>query len=110
MRTKINNERFRNIISGSNHEKIEDAIAADLVSALPIIGSISDFLRLIDSESRPQKVLQALDLITSPIPVADVFTPTNTLLYLNKKGALPFDLEKLDKIMKIGRLPIFKRR
>ncbi len=54
--------RAKNILIGTEHNTIEDAIA-DITSAIPIIGGITDFLRLIDSESRPRKVLQALDMI-----------------------------------------------
>ncbi len=103
-------KRTKNILIGTEHDTIEDAIAADLTSAIPIIGGITDFLRLIDSESRPKKVLQALDMITSPLPLSDVFTPTNTLLYLDKKGLLPFELEKIDEIMRPGKMLLPKRK
>ena len=104
------NERFKKILIGTDFDSIEDAIAADLTSAVPIIGSITDFLRLLDSESRPQKALQALDMITSPLPFSDIVTPTNTLIYLNKRGLLPFELERIDKIMRLGKLPLLRRK
>lgn len=91
---------FKKLVSGTDFDTIEDAMAADLVSAIPFIGAISDFSRLIDSESRPQKALQALDMITSPIPLFELVTPTNTILYLNKKGMLPFEIEKIDNVFK----------
>jgi len=91
---------FKKLMSGTDFDTIEDAMAADLVSAIPLIGTISDFSRLLDSETRPQKALQALDMITSPIPLFDLVTPTNTIIYLNKKGLLPVELEKIDNIFK----------
>ena len=103
-------ERFKKIMVGTDFDSIEDAIAADITSGIPVIGAITDFLRLLDSESRPQKALQAIDMITSPLPLSDIFTPTNTLVYLNKRGMLPFRLEKIDDIMKLGKLPLFKRK
>ena len=99
----ISKERVKNVLVGSDFNTIEDAIAADLVSALPIIGAASDFFRLIDSESRPQKALQALDMIAEPVPIINLITPTNTLLYLDKKGFLPFKLDKINELMKIGK-------
>lgn len=106
----MNDERLKNILTGTDFDRIEDAIAADLVSAIPIIGAASDFMRLLDSESRPQKALQAIDLITSPLPIVDVFTPTNTLLYLDKRGLLPVKIERIEEIMKFGKSPLLKRR
>lgn len=104
------NERFNKIMVGTDFDSIEDAIAADLTSAVPIIGGITDFLRLLDSESRPQKALQAIDMITSPLPFSDIVTPTNTLIYLDKRGLLPFKLEKIDEIIKPGKLPLLRRK
>lgn len=104
------NRRTRDILISTNHNTIEDAIAADLTSAVPIVGAITDFLRLLDSESRPQKALQALDMITSPLPLSDIITPTNTLLYLDKRGFLPFKLEQIEEIMKSGKLPLLRNK
>lgn len=103
------NKRVNKILTGTEFDRIEDAIAADLVSSLPIVGAVSDFMRLIDSESRPQKALQALDMIAEPVPIINLVTPTNTLLYLDKKGVLPVRLEKIDSIMKSGKMPFLRR-
>ncbi len=85
------------IIAGTEHKTLEDAIAADLFSAVPILGAVTDFLRVLDSDTRPQKALQVVDMLTEPIPIFNVVTPTNTLLFLDKKGFLPVPLEELDK-------------
>lgn len=95
---------------GTEFDSIEDAIAADLVSSVPVIGAITDFFRLLDSESRPKKALQAIDMLTSPLPLFDFVTPTNTLLYLDKRGLLPVKLEKIDDMMKLGKLPLLKKK
>lgn len=84
------------IVRGVEHATLEDAIAADLVSGLPIVGAFTDFLRLVDSGTKPRRALQALDLITSPIPILDQLTFTNTIIYLDKKGMLPVELDKLN--------------
>lgn len=94
------NKRLNEIFAGTNHERIEDAIAADLVSAIPVIGAFTDFLRVLDSETRPQKALQMIDTLTEPVPILNIVTPTNTVLYLNEKGMLPVNLERIDSLFK----------
>lgn len=94
----MKNNRIKQIISGTEHETLEDAIAADLVSAIPLFGAASDFMRLLDSETRPQKALQAIDMLTEPVPIFNALTPTNTLLYLDKRGVLPVKLDNIDSI------------
>lgn len=94
--SSISRDRINNVLSGTKFDSIEDAIAADLVSAVPIIGAVSDFLRVLDSDTRPQKVLQMADFITEPVPLLSVVTPTNTLLYLDSKGILPFKFDEAD--------------
>lgn len=86
------------IMRGVEHETLEDAIAADLVSGIPFVGAVTDFLRLIDSGTKPRRVLQSVDLLSSPLPFSDVFTPTNTIAYLDKNGILPFKLDELNTL------------
>lgn len=107
----MNSTKIKNIVVGTKFDRIEDALAADIVSGIPVIGAVSDFFRLLDSESRPQKALQALDMIASPLPVIDIFTPTNTLIYLDEKGFLPVKLDKIEELSeKIKMLPLPKRK
>lgn len=87
------------ILIGTEHKTLEDAVAADLVSAIPIVGALSDFIRLLDADTRPRKALQTLDLLAEPIPILNIVTPTNTLIYLDKKGLLPMKLEELEAFL-----------
>jgi hypothetical protein len=93
MKSKSN--KLNEILIGIEHETLEDAIAADIISAVPVLGGLSDFFRLMETEKRPRKLLQAVDLITSPLPGSDLLTPTNTLIFLDKKGMLPVELSKI---------------
>lgn len=105
-------DRLEQILIGVEHESLEDAIAADLASAVPILGAVSDFFRVLDSETKPRKALQVLDLIAEPVPVLNLITPTNTVIYLDKKGMLPFKLSKIESFtekLKAGFLPVRKR-
>ncbi len=104
------NDRVKKIITGTDFDSIEDAIAADLVSAIPIVGAVTDFFRLLDSESRPQKALQAVDMLLEPVPIINLVTPTNTLVYLDKRGLLPVKLDKIDKIMSPSKIPLLERK
>lgn len=106
----MDNSRIQKILTGTDFATLEDAIAADLTSAVPIIGGITDFLRLLDSESRPQKALQALDMITSPLPFSDLVTPTNTLIYLDKRGFLPMKLDRIEELINFKKIPLLRKR
>lgn len=88
---------IKQIMTGTEHKTIQDAIAADIVSAIPVIGAVSDFLRILDSDTRPQKALQSIDFITEPIPL---ITPTNTILYLDRNKLLPIPIEDIDKLFR----------
>lgn len=106
-------DRIDNIVSGTKHDSLEEAIAADIVSSLPVAGIISDFVRVTNSKTRPRRTLQTFDLISSPIPIMDLFTPTNSLIYLNDNGKLPIKLEEIDEFINSIKSPrnlFFKRK
>lgn len=93
---------FNKLLAGTDFETLEDAVAADIISAVPILGAVSDFMRVIDSEGKPQRILQTLDLIASPVPPVNIATPTNTIMYLNNKGILPVDLDRIENLIPRG--------
>ncbi len=99
--------KIDNLISGTKHDTLGEAILSDIISSVPIAGTISDFVRLSNSETRPRRVLQTLDLITGDLP-----TPTNTLLFLSDNGKLPIKIEEIDEFfsnLKSPRKLLFKR-
>ena len=81
------------VLFSSDHNSLNEAILADLVSALPVVGEIGDFFRAVDSRTERQRVLQIFDLISGPLP-----TPTNTILYLDKTGQI--DLGFLEDVIR----------
>uniref|UniRef100_A0A6M3M6B4 Uncharacterized protein n=1 Tax=viral metagenome TaxID=1070528 RepID=A0A6M3M6B4_9ZZZZ len=87
------------VLFGSDHASINEAILADLVSALPVVGEIGDFFRAVEAKTERKRVLQIFDLISGPLP-----TPTNTILFLDKTGTIDLgfieDVIKTAKIMK----------
>lgn len=76
----INIER---VLFSSDHASLNEAILADLVSALPVVGEIGDFFRAVEANTERKRVLQIFDLISGPLP-----TPTNTILFLDKTGKI----------------------
>lgn len=87
------------VLFSSDHASLNEAILADIVSALPVVGEIGDFFRAVEAKSERKRVLQIFDLISGPLP-----TPTNTILFLDKTGKIDLgfidDAIKITKIMK----------
>lgn len=83
------------VLFSSDHNSLNEAIIADLVSAIPIVGAVGDFFRSVNANTERKRVLQILDLITEPLPL---ITPTNTLLYLDKTGQI--DLKFIEQLIK----------
>lgn len=71
------------VLFSSDHASINEAILADIVSAIPVVGEIGDFFRAVEANTQRKRVLQILDLISGPLP-----TPTNTILFLDKTGKI----------------------
>ncbi len=90
------------VLFSSDHSSINEAILADLVSALPVVGAIGDFFRAAEADTRRKRVLQILDLIAEPLPVINQLTPTNTLLFLDKTGKI--DLSFIEDLIKTARI------
>ena len=85
-----------NVLMGANHKNLFEAILADIVDAIPIIGDISNFFRIIDAANNPDVAVRrrvtaqlidfVLGLLPSPIgTILDILTPTNTIMYLRKE-------------------------
>lgn len=83
------------VLFSSDHASLNEAILADILSALPVVGEIGDFFRAVEAKTERRRVLQIFDLISGPLP-----TPTNTILFLDKTGKI--DLSFLENIIKIA--------
>lgn len=90
------------VLFGSDHNSIDEAMLADLLSALPLVGMIGDFFRSVDAKTQRQKILQMLDMLSEPLPFINILTPTNTLLFLDKTGKI--DLDFLDELIKSAKM------
>ncbi len=93
------------VLFSSDHASLNEAILADVVSALPVVGAIGDFFRAAEANTQRKRVLQMLDLIAEPLPIINILTPTNTLLYLDKTGKI--DLKFIEELMQLR--PMTKR-
>lgn len=85
------------VLFSSDHESINEAILADIISAIPVVGEIGDFFKSVEAKSERKRVLQIFDLISGPLP-----TPTNTILYLDKTGKI--DLGFIDYVIKTAKM------
>ena len=85
------------VLFSSDHNSLNEAILADIVSALPVVGEIGDFFRAVEAKSERKRVLQIFDLISGPLP-----TPTNTILFLDKTGKI--DLSFIEDVIKTVKL------
>jgi len=83
------------VLFSSDHASLNEAILADILSALPVVGEIGDFFRAVEAKTERRRVLQIFDLISGPLP-----TPTNTILFLDKTGTI--DLSFIENIIKIA--------
>ena len=89
-------EEFCNILFGAEHKSLREAILADIIDTLPIIGDISNFFRVVDAANNPdiavrrRATAQLIDLMLGALPgpigtILDIITPTNTIAYLRKE-------------------------
>lgn len=85
------------VLFSSDHASINEAILADIVSALPVVGEISDFFRAVEANTQRKRVLQIFDLISGPLP-----TPTNIILFLDKTGKI--DLSFIEDVIKTAKI------
>ncbi len=77
---------------GVQMKGIDEAIAGDIVDAIPVIGDITNAIRVmrdIENKDIMDLVPQLIDLVGGAVPVIgdifDLLTPTNTFGYLIKK-------------------------
>lgn len=71
------------IILGAKQDTISQAMIADLIDTIPVIGDISNAVRTKLSKDRADKSRQAIDLLAGLIPIIgdanDIITPTNLI-------------------------------
>jgi hypothetical protein len=87
-------KRIWNIVSAAQHDRIKDAVLADIVDVIPIVGDFANAARVRDAvENYPERVviIQTIDFLAGLLPIAgdivDLLTPTNVISYLiEKKG------------------------
>lgn len=92
--------RLNNIVAGGEQVDLVDALLADLSDAVPLIGDVFSGVRTAQILSKPgvqhreqKATLMAIDTAVGIIPVVgdiiDLLLPSNTIIYLVDKGALP---------------------
>ncbi len=77
----------------TEHETILEAFLADLADVVPAVGEIASLVRIVEAIEKKDDIRAAMEVgdLVAGIPpgigdALDVLTPTNTLLYLRRKG------------------------
>jgi len=78
------------VLASAKHESLDEALLADFIDSLPIIGDITNAMRVADAIDKKMPdyliIMQAGDLILGIPPIIgeifDILSPTNTLTYL----------------------------
>ena len=86
-------EDLKRILFTTDIRDIGEAIVADIVDAIPIVGDISNFFKVRDAIKKKESAflvaLRIGDFLGGLIPgygdVFDLITPTNTIAYILKK-------------------------
>jgi len=89
----LNDDSLKRILFSAEHDSFAEAILADLVDVIPILGDLTNVMRVKDAMDKnlPDRtvLLQLGDLVGGIIPVVgdifDIITPTNTITYLLRK-------------------------
>ncbi len=101
--------RIKSVLFDYKHDKLIDAVVADLVDIVPWVGGISNGERTrrarVAGDDKAFK-LQLIDTIAGSVPyigtILDIITPTNTIIFLNEKAdlKLPLPVEDIANILK----------
>ena len=89
----LNDDSLKRILFSAEHDSFAEVILADLVDVIPILGDLTNVMRVKDAMDKnlPDRtvLLQLGDLVGGIIPVVgdifDIITPTNTITYLLRK-------------------------
>lgn len=85
------------ILFETEHERLAEAIMADAIDVIPIVGDFTNVFRAVDALSKKSKyrlkrkaIMQVFDLFAGALPdpiggALDLITPTNTIIYLAKR-------------------------
>ena len=84
--------KFCKIMFGTNQKNLQNAILADIIDAIPIIGDVSNVSRIMNSSTgkyvnKKRLSLRTFDLLGDAIGggLLDLLLPSNTIIYLEGK-------------------------
>lgn len=88
--SKGKSNSFYQVLMGVNHSTLSQAIVADIIDTLPVVGEVTNVSRIKQSEEPSRRFLQGFDLALEAIPppfgkIADILFPSNTLWYIDQK-------------------------
>ena len=108
---KVLGKTGRDILIGSSQAELRQAILADLLDIIPIVGDASNILRVQDAARKggdfPKKRIptQLIDMLAGAVPgpignIADAITPTCTLAWLESKNIQPSDIRRIFEVLR----------
>jgi hypothetical protein len=77
-------------VLGVDHKTISQAIVADIIDAIPLIGEVSSVSRIRQSEDSSRRALQGVDLAVDVFPppfgtIAELLLPANTIWFIEQE-------------------------
>ena len=96
------NERLCQILAGVKHEEFKEALMADIVDFIPIIGDILNISRVTEAEQKRYRLLQVIDFILGETQLPDIL-PSNIIRWweTHKEKTLKDALDELREQIKI---------
>lgn len=93
--TKALGPRAKEVLIGTTHDELIDAVTADMLDIIPAVGDFVNAMRIIDAgkkgktHAKRRIPVQMVDFIAGAVPkvgaIADAITPTNTVTYLARR-------------------------
>lgn len=72
------NKRLCEILAGVEHKKFVDALIADIVDFIPVIGDITNVSRVAEAKQKRYRLLEAIDLLLGSTQLPDIL-PANLI-------------------------------
>ncbi|MCZ7404269.1 MAG: hypothetical protein O8C67_04970 [Candidatus Methanoperedens sp.] len=88
--TRGKNNKLFQVVMGVDHTTLSQAILADIIDALPIVGEVTNVSRIRQADDSSRRFIQGLNLSLDSIPppfgkIADAFFPANTISFIDKE-------------------------
>ena len=84
------NENMCEILAGVRHEKPSEALLADIVDFVPIIGDVLNVSRVVEAREKRSRLLQIIDFILGETQLPDIL-PSNLIRWYETHKEKPLE-------------------